>query len=139
MAKFNGTEFKVSITGSPNKSIGDTRDLTITIAVNPIDVSTRDSLGWRELIGGQKSWTFQITGVVDYVEGTNEAGIATLAEMELTRAPIALLFGNTATGSQTYAGSAIITSCETSAPYENAVEYTISGEGTGAIVLADIA
>lgn len=139
MAKFNGTEFKASLTTGGSKAIADTRDLTISIAVNPIDVSTRDSLGWRELIGGQKSWTFQMTGVVDYTEGAGEAGVATLAELELARAPLAFLFGNTATGSQTYAGNAIITNVETQAPYEGAVEYTISGEGTGPIVLADAA
>ncbi|MCF0059936.1 phage tail protein [Dyadobacter chenwenxiniae] len=139
MAKFNGSDFKASITGSPNKAIADSRDLTVSISVATIDVSTRDSLGWRELIGGQRSWTAQLSGVVDYTEGTNEVGVASLVELEVLRAPIDLLFGNTVTGSQTYAGKGIITSVETSAPYEDAVEWTASIEGTGPVVLADMA
>lgn len=139
MAKFNGTEFKASITSGGNKNIGETRDLTVAIAVNPIDVSSRDSAGWLEQIAGQRSWTAQVTGVVDYVEGVNEAGVATLYELEIARAAISLLFGNTTTGSQTYAGSGIITNVETSAPYEGAVEYTMSISGSGPITLADAA
>jgi TP901-1 family phage major tail protein len=140
MAKFNGTEFKAAIPGTPNKNIAESRDLSISIDVATIDVSSRDSGGWRELIGGQRSWSASLSGVVEYDEGANEVGVKSLVTLMVARAPIALLFGSTAiSDSQTYAGNGIITNVETSAPYEDAVEWTASIEGTGPIVLAEVA
>jgi len=137
--KFNGSEFKASIVGTPNKTIADTRSLTVSTTTASIDVSTRDSLGWKEIIGGQRAWTASITGVVDYTEGTNEAGLKAIMILEIARAAVGFLFGSTATGDQTYAGSGIVTSCEVTAEYEDAVEWTMEIEGSGALVLATLA
>lgn len=137
--KFNGSDFKVSITGTPNKPITGTRDLNISIAVATIDTSSRDSLGWKEVIGGQRSWTASVSGIVDYDEAANTAGVKSLVALEISRAAISLLFGNTATDSQTYAGNAIVTNVDTSAPYEGEVEWTMELEGSGPITLAEVA
>ncbi|MGA9651869.1 phage tail tube protein [Pedobacter sp.] len=133
MAYFNGTEFKASVAG---KNIAKTRDLNVDISVATIDVSNRDSLGWKEIIGGQKSWKASITGVVDYVEGASESGVKTLKTLALLRTAVAIEMGNETTGSQNYTGNGIITNCSTSAPYEGEVEYTLEIEGSGAIVLS---
>lgn len=133
MAYFNGSDFKASIEG---KSIAKTRDLSVDITVATIDVSNRDSLGWKEVIGGQKSWKASVTGVVDYVEGVNESGVKTLKTLALTRTAVDLEMGNETTGSQNYTGSGIITSCNTSSPYEGEVGYTLEIEGSGPIVLS---
>lgn len=136
MATFNGTEFKASLTGTPNKTIGDTRTLTVAIQTATIDVSTRDSGGWKEIIGGQRSWTASVSGVVDYTEGANEATIKSLVTLGIARTAIGLLFGNAATGNQNYTGSGIITNVEITAEYESTVEYTAEIEGSGPIVIS---
>ena len=133
MAYFNGTEFKASIGG---KNVAKTRDLSVDISVATIDVSNRDSLGWKEVIGGQRSWTASLSGVVDYTEGVSESGVKTLKTLAIARTAIALEMGNETTGSQNYTGNGIITSVSTSAPYEGEVEYTMEIEGSGAIVLS---
>lgn len=140
MAEFNGTDFTVSIAGTPNKKIGRTRDISFSLSASTIDVSSRDSLGWREVIGGQRSWTMSVSGITDYIEGANEATTKTLTTTLIARTAINFIMGNTTlTGSQTYAGSGVITSFETSAPYEGEVEWTMEIEGSGPITLAVVA
>lgn len=134
--KFNGTEFTAKVGA---KTIAETRTLTISTSVAEIDVSTRDSQGWKEIIGGQRAWTGNMTGIVDYVEGVNEAGLASIMEMEILRTAVAFQFGNEATGSQTYSGNGIILSVEVTAEYESTVEWTAEIGGTGPLVLADVA
>lgn len=136
---FNGSDFKASIVGTPNKTIADSRDLTISTTTATIDVSTRDSQGWKEIIGGQRAWAASLSGIVDYTEGANENGVKALMLLEIQRAAVSLLFGNPATTSQSYAGSGIITSVEISAPYEDAVEWTAEIEGSGPLTLAVVA
>lgn len=140
MAEFNGTDFTVSIVGTPNKKIGRTRDISFSLSASTIDVSSRDSGGWREVIGGQRSWTMSVSGITDYIEGTGEATTKTLTTTLIARTAIGFIMGNTTlTGSQTYSGSGIITSFETSAPYEGEVEWTMEIEGNGPITLAVVA
>lgn len=139
MAKFNGTNFKASITGTPNKTIADSRDLSISVADEELDVTTRDSGGWKETIMGVRSWSASLSGVVDFVEGTNEAGVTSLMNLAIGRAPIALLFGTTTTGDQTYSGSGYIMTVDISAPYEGVVEWTAEISGNGALISAVVA
>jgi len=134
--KFNGSEFTAKV---GTKSIADRRTLTISTTVAEIDVSTADSLGWKEIIGGQRAWTGSATGIVDYIEGVNEAGLASLMELEIARAPIAFQMGGAVTGWQTYAGNGIVLSVEVTAEYESTVEWTMEIGGTGPLVLADVA
>lgn len=137
--KFNGSDFKAKLPGGTVKTIADTRTLTIGTATASIDVSTRDSAGWKEIIGGQRSWTFSITGIVDYTEGTNEAGVKAMLALEVARALIDLQFGGDAVGYQTYTGQGLVNTVEITAEYESSVEYTIDGEGSGPLTIATVA
>jgi len=138
MAKFNGTEFKAYIVGTPNKLIKGTTGLDITVSVAEIDVSTKDSLGWKEIIGGQKSWSASFTGIVDYTEGSDEAGIKALLALEIARTPVTLLFSNGITASQTYTGTGLVLNIDWGAPLEDKVEFTVEIGGSAAITLATL-
>ncbi len=139
MATYNGSDFILNIAGSPNSRITDTRDITINTATALIDVSTRDSLGWKENIGGQRSWGGSVSGIIDYVEGANEKSIKSLITLEIARAPISVVAGTGVTGSQSYTGSCFLTDVELSNTYEGTAEWTSKLEGTGALVPATIA
>lgn len=139
MATYNGTDFIMSIAGSPNKRIADTRDITLNTATALIDVSTRDSLGWKENIGGQRSFGGSVSGIIDYVEGANEQGIKSLVTLEIARTAIDVVFGTGVTGHQSYTGKVFLTDVELSNPYEGAAEWTANFEGTGALLPATTA
>jgi len=132
--KFNGSDAKAFVTGSPNKTIADTREIDISVAMSSIDVSTRDSQGWKEIIGGQRSWNASFSGVVDYTEGSNEAGVKSLLALEIARAAVGFLVGNPAIGSENYTGSGLITNIDIGTPYEGECEWTAEVEGSGPLV-----
>lgn len=136
--KFNGSDAKAFVTGSPNKTIADTRDISISVAMSSIDVSTRDSQGWKEIIGGQRSYNFSFSGVVDYTEGSNEVGVKSLLALEIARAGVGFLLGNPAVGSENYAGTGFITNVEIGTPYEGECEWTAEGEGSGPLVTSTV-
>jgi len=136
MAKFNGSDFIAQIVGTPNKTIADTRDLSISISDAEIDVSTRDSGGWKETLPGQRTWTASLSGVVDYIVGSNESGYQAIQDLAISRAPIQLMFGKNTTGAYTYSGSGYIMSADISSTYEDAVTWTAEISGNGPLVAA---
>jgi len=139
MAKFNGTEFKAKIVGTPNRNIVNSRDLTIKFSIAPIETSDKESQGWAEYIGGKRSWTGSLTGIVDFVPGTNNVNVAELYALGIARALVDLTFGNAITGNTSFAGKALITDVSFGTPYEGACEWTAELQGSGPIALAPIA
>lgn len=139
MAKFNGSDFIAQIVGTPNKTIADTRDLSISISDAEIDVSTRDSGGWKETLPGQRSWSASLSGVIDYTVLTTESGYQAIQDLAISRAPIQLLFGKNSTGSYQYSGSGYIMSADISATYEDAVTWTAEISGNGPLVATIVA
>lgn len=137
--EFNGTEFKVFIVGTPNKEVVSTRDLSVSISDAEIDVSSRSSGGWKETIPGQRSWTASMSGIVDYVVGTDEAGFQAVQDLAISRAPIQLKFGLTTTGGYAYTGTGYIMSADISSTYEDATTWTAEISGSGPLVSAVVA
>lgn len=136
--EFNGSDFKASIVGTPNKPIQKTRDLSLDIATEELDITTRDSGGWKLTLAGVRSWNASMSGTVDWVEGSTSAGIKSLLTLKLTRAEIQLTFGTTATGDQSFSGHARILDIKFSTPHEGVCEWTAECSGNGPIVMASI-
>lgn len=136
---FNGTEFKANIVGTPNKPIADTRDLSIEIADEELDVTTRDSGGWKRTIAGVRSWTASLSGVVDFVEASGTSGIRSLIGLAIARTEVELLFGTTETGDMSFTGKGLVLNVNFSTPHEGVCEWTADISGNGAITTATIA
>lgn len=137
--EFNGSEFKAYITGSPNKLIKKTRDLSIDVASESLDITTRDSGGWKRNLYGVRSWTFSLSGTLDWVEGMNEVGAKSMLGFIINRTELALEFGTGVVGDQELTGTGKLLSFSLSTPHEGVCEWTAEGEGNGAIVEATIA
>jgi predicted secreted protein len=93
-----------------------------------IDVSNKDSGGWKQSIYGQGSGTFDFEGVFDEAGnwGFSQAFTALAAKTNLTARWAA------AAGDIYYEATCQITSLSESAPMEDAVTFTGSLEMTGA-------
>lgn len=137
--EFNGTDFKVSIVGTPNKPIEKTRDLSIEISDEELDITTRDSGGWKRTIAGVRSWTASLSGVVDFVEGSGKAGIKTLISQVIARTEVELLFGTTETGDMSFTGKGLLMNVNFSTPHEGVCEWTADISGNGPITTATVA
>ena len=143
MAIFNGTDLilKVSETsGGTEYKLLHSQNVSLSVNADTIDVSTKDSSGWRDLIGGQKSFSLSADGLYDY---SPTAGTTTdpsdLVTQMLNRTEVTFTFtygGSMSAGDTYYTGSGLVTSFEVSGGVEDAPTYSVSIEGTGALTQA---
>lgn len=135
MAKFKGIDYVVKVnTGdetTPNfVAVAGQRGGTLNRSADSIDVTSKDSGGWKENLQGLKEWSIDTDGLmVD-----TDTGYAALedAYMNGTDVMIELALPN----GNTYSGKAIITDFPVEIPYDDAVTYSVSFVGNGALTSA---
>jgi TP901-1 family phage major tail protein len=112
----------VKVTHSTNTSLDISEDI--------IDVTTKDSSGWKESIPGLRSasgsgdFLFSEDGAVNFEDFFDEIN---------TRSSFTALWSTAVTGDKTYTGTAYITSISLSGGVEDAMTYNIAFEITGAV------
>lgn len=131
MAIFNGTELGVYIS---DVLIAAATDCSLSLNVETIDITTKDSQGFRELLGGVRSGSISVSGLIDYVDASNK-DMADLWTVWETRTAVTVKFSkaNEATGDLSFSASAILTSLEQSGGTEDTATYSATFELTGAI------
>ena len=137
---FNGTSLVVLI---GTEVIGFATSCSLSLAIDAPDASTKQSLGWADEIGGQRSWSLTTDGLATVVPGTvatyvttaelNALAIArTAVQVKFTTVDNSTVGGVTpVTGDVIYSGSAFIESVDMTADMENPVTYSVSFKGTG--------
>jgi TP901-1 family phage major tail protein len=126
MAALNGTALVLKV-GATNVAKGKSNTFNISRAT--IDVSNKDSAGWKESIYGQGSGSFDFEGVFEEsgTWGWDEAYAAMVAKTVLT-----VRMATATVGDKYYEASCLITSGSLSAPMEDAVTWSATFEITGA-------
>lgn len=110
--------------------------LTINRDKDTIEVTSKDSSGWKQNIVGFKEWSIDNDGV--YVR--DHASHKLLRDIFDGDDPVLIKVTNQKTKTDMFGGLALLTSYPIEAPYDDAVTYTISLTGTGALVdLEDVA
>lgn len=141
---FNGTSLVVLI---GTEVIGYATSCSLSLAIDAPDASTKQSLGWADEIGGQRSWSLTTDGLATVVPGSVATYISTteLNNLAITRAAVTVKFttvDNSTVGGVTpvsgdtiYSGSAFIESVDLTADMENPVTYSVSFKGTGPLTI----
>ena len=141
---FNGTSLVVLI---GTEVIGFATSCSLSIAIDTPDSSTKQSLGWADEIGGQKSWSLTTDGLATVVPGSVATYISTteLSNLAIARTAVTVKFTTVnndtvggvtpVTGDTIYSGSAFIESVDMTADMENPVTYSVSFKGTGALTI----
>lgn len=121
--------------------IGDTSIAKLTsnnlkVNRNLIDVSNKDSAGWKESIYGQGSGGFDFEGVFneDGTWGFDEAYAAIAAKTVLVAR-----YASEVSGDKYYEANCLLTSISQSAPMEDKVTFSGSLEFTGAPTTGTVA
>ena len=142
---FNGTSLVVLI---GTEVIGYATSCSLSLAIDAPDASTKQSLGWAEEIGGQRSWSLTTDGLATVVPGTVATYVTTaeLNALAIARTAVTVKFttvDNSIVGGVTpvsgdtiYSGSAFIESVDMTADMENPVTYSVSFKGTGVLTIA---
>ena len=142
---FNGTSLVVLI---GTEVIGYATSCSLSLAIDAPDASTKQSLGWADEIGGQRSWSLTTDGLATVVPGTVATYVTTaeLNALAIARTAVTVKFttvDNSTVGGVTpvsgdviYSGSAFIESVDLTADMENPVTYSVSFKGTGPLTIA---
>lgn len=113
------------------KVVGGQRGATLNRGAETLDVSNKATGGaWKEFIAGAKEWSIDCDGIL--VDG--DEAFATLEEKFLSGEIVKVKIGDdTGWG---YQGDAIITDFPVEAPYDDALAYSMTFQGTGALAKA---
>ena len=125
-----GLDLLVYIGEGPSaKPIGGQRGASYEMSAESIDVSTKTTGAWKAKIGGAKEWTAECEGVFFF----NETGFEAAKTAFRAGTPVMLRFSKRDDAKKGEQGLAIITSIAIDAPYDDAMTYSISFEGAGAL------
>ena len=140
MAIFNGTDLILKVSPGSTAGTPDTpvklmhsQNVSISMNVDTIDISTKDSSGWRDLLGGQKSFSLSADGLMDFEAAAGDTDVAELFEQMFDRDDVSFIFGLTDAAGYTMSGNGYLTSLEISGGTEDAPTYSCTIEGTGAL------
>jgi TP901-1 family phage major tail protein len=112
-------------------------DASISFSAETVDITTKDTSGYRDTLAGLKSWSANLTAFIDYA--------ATFGQEELVDKWIAgecvkVRFTTNVASDVYYEGDATITSVElNSSGAEEAASFSLTLENAGAITKGTIA
>ena len=123
---FNGTSMLCYCAGTA-LAYSNSFDLNINVA--EIDVTSKDSSGWKDVLSGLRDWSVSADGIVALDSSTNASYLFSLAS---NRTQINLKLSTDTSGDVYYHGSAYITNLTITAPMEDKVTFscTFVGDGT---------
>jgi len=117
--------------GSTLLAIKGQKGLKINRKADSIDISTKDTEGgWKAKLAGLKEWGLDTDGI--YV--LNDASHRALSAAFEDSSPVLIKVTNKKTKSDMFGGLASITDYSFEAPYDDAMTYSLSLEGMGALV-----
>ncbi len=136
-AAFNGDNLIIAMdNGSGPEEVAFATNSKITMDVTGAKATTKDSLGWEEIIAGNAKWTMDTDNLVDFHPSTGYHGCADVAAALLSKTKVTVYFTiktGAVDGDQQFWGVAYVTKCELSAKQGEAVTYTAQFTGTGAL------
>ena len=141
MAIFNGTDLILKVSpssGGAEAKLMHSQNVSLSINVDPIDISTKDSAGFRDLIGGQKSFSLSADGLMDFEATAGDTDVAELFDQMMNRTAVDFTFALSVPAGYTITGDGFITSLEVTGGTEDAPTYSCTIEGSGAITKTDV-
>jgi len=128
MAIQNATAVTLSVAG---EVMAHATSASLSVSMDLRDSTTKSSAGWSESLGGLKSWEMSGDAFVD-LTSTN-ASMADCFDALIAGAAVAAVF---TVDSETYTGSAFITSVSADAGVEENTTFSVSLTGTAGLVRA---
>jgi predicted secreted protein len=128
MAIQNATAVTLSVAG---EVMAHATSASLSVSMDLRDSTTKSSAGWSESLGGLKSWEMSGDAFVD-IAATN-ASMADCFDALIAGAAVAAVF---TIDSETYTGTALITSVSADAGVEENTTFSVSLTGTAALVRA---
>lgn len=130
IAGYKGVLAFTTSTGGTASELGSLRNFSIDQTMSPIDVTTHDSSGYREIIRGITQWS----GSAEFLYVTASTNHKALSDLVGTSVPVTGSFYPTGSSSDGYwSGTMYFTNWGVSAPNEDALASNVAFEGTGVL------
>ena len=131
MAILNGTNVTITQGGT---AIANATDCSISFTRELVDITTKDSGGYREVIPRQRQATFSVSGFVEMNETNGSQALSAACEGGTS---LTVVFDmDDGTNTETYSCSALCSSIEMSGGIEDAAQFSATLESTGTITRA---
>lgn len=115
-------------TGTKLLAVAGQQGLTINRSKDSIEVTAKDTVGgWKSKIGGMKEWSIDNDGLYVGDDDSHKALTKAFDDDEF----VCLKVVNQKTKKSMFGGIAIVTDYPIEAPFDDAVTYSISLEGSG--------
>jgi predicted secreted protein len=132
----NSTLVAVYVLDTSYKKIAHMNDASFSLSMEPRDITTKDSAGYRALLEGLRSWSMSSSNLFAF---DASYGVEELRALLVARTPITLRWATQVSGDQYVQGSAYLTSVEENSPgAEDNVSFSVTFEGTGAVTIASL-
>ena len=109
-------------------ALGGQKNCTLSMEADTIDISNKNDFGWSSFLAGARSWTVTCDG--QFL--TDDAGQSALMEAFIGSEEVEIEMKNS-DGSIYYGGTAIISSLELEAAYDDVFAYSVEFNGKGAL------
>ena len=117
-------------TGGSITELGSLRNFALDVNHAPIDVTTHDSSGHKDFIGGISEWS----GTADYLHVTGTAGHKAIGDLLGTKTKVDVQFYPTGSSSDGYwSGNMYFSNWGISSPNEDALSANVGFQGTGVL------
>ncbi|WP_214796574.1 MULTISPECIES: phage major tail protein, TP901-1 family [unclassified Exiguobacterium] len=129
MEKISGVSVLLSISadgGTTKEVLGGQTGATLNRSTNEIDVTSKDSGGWTENLAGNKSWSVDCDGFL-VLDDAAYASLETAWE-EGKHIDVDIAYNG-----KTYEGKALLTDFPSEFPQDDAVSFSLSLSGSGAL------
>ena len=133
MAVTNANNLRILMVDSSSGTkipIAEAQSASLSFSNSLIDVTTKSSNSWKEMISGQKGFSLSTDGLLDLGTTTGESGAVTIGGWAIAGTQVYFDFG---VGTQAYQGSGFISAFDQSGGTDDAPTFSLSIEGTGAL------
>jgi len=112
--------------------VAHTTDITFKLDNAMVDVTTRNSNGWKETLAGIRTWSLAVTGVVAFDDTT---GWMAFVQGVVNRSLFTVKFSTGITGDFYFSGNGHISATGSTAKMETGATFTGTVEGTGPLTI----
>ena len=140
MAIFNGTDLvlkAITEAGGSEFVLAHAASCTLSVNVDTIDVSNKDSNGVLEVLGGLKSFDISADGLMEFAI-TSTTKPQSLVLLMKAGTEVNFTFALATPAGYKYTGVALVTSVEITGGTEDASTYSVSMSGTGALTQTSV-
>jgi TP901-1 family phage major tail protein len=136
MALINGTDLilKVGASDSTELIVAHATNCSLELSMDERDITSKDSLGWKEISGGLRNWSLSTDALYDALDlGVTKTDFVGLFDLVDARTKVYVEFGlqSAVTGDYIYQGQGYVTSLSLSGGVEDTATYSCSITGTG--------